>query len=272
MTIQQWCGSAQRTSAKAGAWGGVLPRWPFTWYTQWYATDDTANKVEDLNISWYIMMINDNKASSYMQYESAQCCWVASWMVFFDKQKGEICAIDMFQAVFRSSPTTLCPPTSSRELWGTVGFWLHWQLWRRILTSFADCLVIPKWISMASIKLGWLGCWDLYVEICWVIPSKSNPNRKRQVQKNLGADVHLKILAWSCTKEIKCFKNGRPTSVVVDDFFPCSPNSGLPCYAHVDVQGESMPKFTQLTQWAEIRMCLARMSPNTIIICTCWCE
>ena len=43
--------------------------------------------------------------------------------------------------------------------------------------------------------------------------------------------------AFRYTKEVKCFKNGRPTSVVLDDFLPCSPNTGLPCYAHVDVQG-----------------------------------
>lgn len=40
------------------------------------------------------------------------------------------------------------------------------------------------------------------------------------------------------TKEIKCFKNGRPTSIILDDFLPCSPNTGMPCYAHVDVQGQ----------------------------------
>lgn len=40
------------------------------------------------------------------------------------------------------------------------------------------------------------------------------------------------------TKEIKCFKNGCPTSIILDDFLPCSPNTGMPCYAHVDVQGQ----------------------------------
>ena len=45
-----------------------------------------------------------------------------------------------------------------------------------------------------------------------------------------------------CAKEIKCFKNGRPTSIILDDFLPCSPNTGLPCYAHVDVEGASFQK------------------------------
>jgi hypothetical protein len=32
--------------------------------------------------------------------------------------------------------------------------------------------------------------------------------------------------------EVVCYKNGVPTSVVVDDYFPCDPVSGTPCYSH----------------------------------------
>ena len=81
------------------------------------------------------------------------------------------------------------------------------------------------------------------------------------IYQRVRADVHLIEVVdhevagihRACTKEIKCFKNGRPTSIVVDDFFPCSPNSGLPCYAHVDVQGVSACRSSaQVTQCAEL--------------------
>lgn len=62
--------------------------------------------------------------------------------------------------------------------------------------------------------------------------------------------------------EIKCFKNGRPTSIVVDDFFLCSPNSGLPCYAHVDVQGRNQNELWVMLlekAWAKLHGCYERI-------------
>eukprot|EP00435_Cladocopium_sp_Y103_P021928 s2105_g5.t1 len=62
--------------------------------------------------------------------------------------------------------------------------------------------------------------------------------------------------------EIKCFKNGRPTSIVVDDFLPCSPNSGLPCYAHIDIQGRNQNELWVMLlekAWAKLHGCYERI-------------
>ena len=62
------------------------------------------------------------------------------------------------------------------------------------------------------------------------------------------------------TKEIKCFKNGRPTSIILDDFLPCSPNTGMPCYAHVDVQGQFVGmKWAFWVRNASLKHCCSPM-------------
>ena len=40
-------------------------------------------------------------------------------------------------------------------------------------------------------------------------------------------------------------RGGRPR-IVIDDFIPCSPNTGKPCYAHVDLQGVAWPRIQRL--------------------------
>jgi len=62
--------------------------------------------------------------------------------------------------------------------------------------------------------------------------------------------------------EIKCFKNGRPTSIILDDFLPCSPNTGMPCYAHVDVQGRNANELWVMLlekAWAKLHGCYERI-------------
>lgn len=71
-------------------------------------------------------------------------------------------------------------------------------------------------------------------------PCSANVARRHSKMTSLRNVLHCEhemFLKGPRAKEIKCFKNGQPTSIIVDDFFPCSPNTGLPCYAHVDVQG-----------------------------------
>lgn len=177
---------------------------------------------------------------------------------------------------FRFSPTTFCPRTSSKVPWATVGSWQPWQRWQKILISFTACLVSkdPRWTSMASMKLGVKVCcpWRMMNYQCVVlfiyILHMETWNLTGMLLMKTEYLLHISgveviyscllafwgiglfrptHLVWSkdlpahdllMTKEIKCFKNGRPTSIILDDFLPCSPNTGMPCYAHVDVQGQ----------------------------------
>ncbi|CAK9056454.1 unnamed protein product [Durusdinium trenchii] len=85
-------------------------------------------------------------------------------------------------------------------------------------------------IAPSDIKQGALGdCWFLAA----LAAMAEEPDLVHRVFANNGEANEQGVY------EISCFKNGRPTTIVVDDFLPCSPNTGKPCYAHVDLQGRN---------------------------------
>ena len=54
------------------------------------------------------------------------------------------------------------------------------------------------------------------------------------IRELFSSDKHSSLGVY----EVSCFKNGQLTKVIVDDLIPCSPSTGKPCYAHVNVEGE----------------------------------
>eukprot|EP00930_Biecheleria_cincta_P080550 TRINITY_DN6889_c0_g1_i2.p1 TRINITY_DN6889_c0_g1~~TRINITY_DN6889_c0_g1_i2.p1 ORF type:complete len:1395 (+),score=236.57 TRINITY_DN6889_c0_g1_i2:28-4185(+) len=96
-------------------------------------------------------------------------------------------------------------------------------IWKRPTEFCQDEIrIIKDGVKPTDIQQGALGdCWLLAA----LAALAEQPNRVKQ----LFGDCEYNELG---VYEVNCFKNGRPTTVVVDDLFPCSPSTGKPCYAH----------------------------------------
>ena len=70
---------------------------------------------------------------------------------------------------------------------------------------------------------------------CWYLAALAALAEQPQLIRELfSSDKHSSLGVY----EVSCFKNGQLTKVIVDDLIPCSPSTGKPCYAHVNVEGE----------------------------------
>eukprot|EP00439_Symbiodinium_sp_Y106_P076683 s1128_g15.t2 len=70
---------------------------------------------------------------------------------------------------------------------------------------------------------------------CWYLAALAAVAEQPQLIRELfSSDKHSSLGVY----EVSCFKNGQLTKVIVDDLIPCSPSTGKPCYAHVNVEGE----------------------------------
>jgi len=98
-------------------------------------------------------------------------------------------------------------------------------IWKRP-TEFCDgeVRIFKDDVKPSDIKQGALGD-------CWFLAALAAlAEQPKRVQKLFG-DCKFNDLG---VYEVNCFKNGRPTTVIVDDLFPCSPTTGKPCYAHAE--------------------------------------
>lgn len=98
-------------------------------------------------------------------------------------------------------------------------------IWRRpkeflkgTIRLFTDC------IHPSDIAQGALGD-------CWYLASLAAMAEFPKLVEACFAKTEYNDLG---VYEILCFKNGMQTSVIVDDLFPCDPESGKPCYSHVE--------------------------------------
>ncbi|CAJ1423215.1 unnamed protein product [Effrenium voratum] len=70
---------------------------------------------------------------------------------------------------------------------------------------------------------------------CWFLAALAAMAEQPRLIQGLLAKNKAQHNQWG-VYEVSCFKNGQPTTIIVDDFFPCSPNTGKPCYAHANAQ------------------------------------
>ncbi|CAK0876016.1 unnamed protein product, partial [Prorocentrum cordatum] len=79
-------------------------------------------------------------------------------------------------------------------------------------------------VSPLDIKQGALGD-------CWFLAALAGlAEFKERVERIFGDQRYNEEGVY----EIRCFKNGLPVTIIVDDLFPCSPLTGKPCYSHAD--------------------------------------
>ncbi|CAE7576762.1 DEK1 [Symbiodinium natans] len=70
---------------------------------------------------------------------------------------------------------------------------------------------------------------------CWYLAALAALAEQPELIRGLFSSEHHSSVG---VYEVVCFKNGQLTRVIIDDLIPCSPTTGKPCYAHVNVENE----------------------------------
>lgn len=97
-------------------------------------------------------------------------------------------------------------------------------VWRRPGEFFnGDFAIFSDGIEASDIKQGALGD-------CWFLSALAALAEYPQlIQTVFGRN---RAVSKYGVYELKCYKNGLPITIIVDDYFPCDPSSGNPCYSH----------------------------------------
>eukprot|EP00928_Gymnodinium_smaydae_P017636 TRINITY_DN16748_c0_g1_i1.p1 TRINITY_DN16748_c0_g1~~TRINITY_DN16748_c0_g1_i1.p1 ORF type:complete len:686 (+),score=79.47 TRINITY_DN16748_c0_g1_i1:281-2338(+) len=113
-------------------------------------------------------------------------------------------------------------------------------VWRRPKEFLKEVVMFKDDISPCDIKQGALGdCWFLSA----LAAIAEVPDRIRALFATTEANDEG-------VYEVVCWKNGVRTTIVVDDWFPCNPSTGEPCYSHT--HGDELWVIILEKAWAKL--------------------